>query len=50
MIVEKKASILEGALRYNPSSVMLRIAQLRLASQMKEHAAVDTLWKKAIER
>lgn len=50
MVLEKRASILEGALRRNPTSVKLRIAQLYLASQVQEHDVVDNMWLKAIKR
>lgn len=48
--LEKRASVLEGALRQNPSSIRLRIAQLHIASQMHEHDAVDSLWRGAIKK
>lgn len=48
--LEKRASVLDGALRRNPSSIKLRIAQLQLAEQLQEHDSVDSLWKKAIEK
>lgn len=48
--LEKRASVLDGALRRNPSSIKLRIAQLQLAEQLQEHDYVDSLWKKAIEK
>lgn len=50
MILEKQASVLEGGLRRNPSSITLRMAQLQLADQLQEHDVVDVLWKKAIEK
>lgn len=50
MTLEKRASVLEGALRQNPFSVRLRIPQLHLAAQMQEHVVVDSLWRAAIEK
>lgn len=50
MTLEKRASVLEGGLRRNPSSTKLRIAQLELADQLQEHDVVDALWKKAIDK
>ncbi|CAM9829416.1 unnamed protein product, partial [Ectocarpus sp. 13 AM-2016] len=50
MTLEKRASVLEGALRQNPFSVRLRIPQLHLAEQMQEHVVVDSLWRAAIEK
>ncbi|CAM9382705.1 unnamed protein product, partial [Ectocarpus fasciculatus] len=50
MTLEKRASVLEGALRQNPFSVRLRIPQLHLAAQMQEHIVVDSLWRAAIEK
>lgn len=48
MILEKRASVLEGALHRNPGSVALRTAHLQLAEQLQEHDAVDSLWRKAL--
>ncbi|CAN0535731.1 unnamed protein product, partial [Ectocarpus sp. 12 AP-2014] len=50
MTLEKRASVLEGALQQNPFSVRLRIPQLHLAAQMQEHVVVDSLWRAAIEK
>lgn len=50
MTLEKRASILEGALRRNPLSIRLRVAQLHVADQLQEHDAVDSLWRRAIEK
>lgn len=43
-------SVVEGALRRNRSSIMLRVEQLHLAEQLQEHAVVDSLWKKALDK
>eukprot|EP00903_Cladosiphon_okamuranus_P019261 g17707.t2 len=50
MTLEKRAAILEGALRRNPSSIRLLTTNLHLADQLQEHAVVDSLWRGAIER
>lgn len=50
MILEKKASVLEGALRRNPGSITLRIAQLQLADELQEHGIVDSLWEQALAK
>ncbi|CAM9193049.1 unnamed protein product, partial [Hapterophycus canaliculatus] len=50
MTLEKQASVLEGALRRNPSSVRLRMAQLHSAAELQEHAVVDSFWREAIEK
>lgn len=50
MTLEKQASILEGALRRNPSSTRLHLAALHLTDQLQEHAVVDSLWKEAIDK
>lgn len=47
---EKRASVLEVALRHNPRSVRLRLAHLHLAGELQEHDVVDSLWKGAIEK
>ena len=47
---EKRASVLEVALRHNPRSVRLRLAHLHLADELQEHDVVDSLWKGAIEK
>ncbi|CAM9127226.1 unnamed protein product [Discosporangium mesarthrocarpum] len=48
--VEKRAAVVDGGLRHNPSSVRLRLEQLQLAGRVKEHSEVDKIWKKAIDR
>lgn len=50
MTLEKQASVLEEALRRNPSSTRLHLAVLRLTDQLQEHAVVDSLWREAIEK
>lgn len=50
MALEKRASVLEGALRRNPSSIKLRTALLHLADQLQEPDVVDALWKRGIEK
>lgn len=50
MIMEKRAAVLEGALRRTPSSTRLLMASLHLAEQLQEHAVVDSLWRGAIEK
>lgn len=49
-ILDKRASVLDGALRCNPASIRLVLARLDVASQLQEHDAVDSLWKTAIEK
>eukprot|EP00752_Nemacystus_decipiens_P004418 g4034.t1 len=48
--LEKRAAILEGALRRNPSNARLLTTNLHLADQLQEHAVVDSLWRTAIEK
>lgn len=50
MTLEKRAAVLEGALRRNPSSTRLLTTKLHLADQLQEHAVVDSLWRGAIEK
>lgn len=50
MTLEKRAAVLEAALRRNPSSTRLLTANLHLADQLQEHAVVDSLWSRAIEK
>ncbi|CAM9218115.1 unnamed protein product, partial [Choristocarpus tenellus] len=50
MITEKRAAVVEGGIRHNPSSVRLRLEHLRLMGQLKEHKDVDKMWRRAIDK
>lgn len=50
MALEKQASVLEGALRRNRGSIMLRMETLHLAEQLQEHDVVNSLWKRALDK